>query len=303
MPRVNRGEIFQLLSPTYSGERVWFQFPMAALEVQGLGMPPVIQRTTRAPNQHGETFLGSYLGSRFVQILLHLRQCNRMEVWNLRRVINSVLNPQLGELRFRVIFPDATRYDLHDVYFDSGFASGTDGFQDPSAQRVAFRLVARDPLWHSVATQSVSPVLGADAQLVFPITFGGGGILFGNAIETEFDLTVLGDWPVLPTIVITGPIDTPSIQNLTTGETITLEYSVGVVETVTISLAFGAKTVFNNLGTNLLSVVSDDSNFSTFHLDPDPLATNGVNSMRVTGSTLGAAGTITFSWQDLYLAL
>jgi hypothetical protein len=113
-----------------------------------------------------------------------------------------------------------------------------------------------------------------DASLVFPITFTPGvSITFGGGlIDVSTNLDYIGTWASLPTIVITGPINNPRIDNVTTGEKIELSTIIGLGRTVTIDLAFGQKTITDDLGNNLLGSLTTDSDLGTWHIAPTPEA-------------------------------
>lgn len=297
-------ETYQILS-AYTNE-LYLTMPYAMTQVRGLAMPPVQRRTSRAPFQDGTTHLGQSLGPRFLDVILHLRGCDRQDLWNKRRDVLNLLNPQLGDLIFRVNFRDNTKLELTPVRYDSVFEMGTDGQRGSTAQAVAMRLVSNNPTWRDPDLKTASPVLTDENELIFPITFGAGGDLVFGTTKTSgtFTAITLGDWPTFPTIQMLGPLNNPEILNTTTGEKIGLQYPIADGELVEITLEYGTKGVVNDSGDNLNSYLTEDSNFSTFHLDPDPVATGGVNNFEVSATFLGAApGTFTITWYDRFLAV
>lgn len=185
-------ELFVIKSA--DGTRTYLEMPKQAVEVRGLAFPPNQHRTVRAPFQHGESYLGFSLRPRPVQIALHLRACDRMNLWLDRRAFLQVMNPLIGRMRFQVHFRDGTIFELHNVSYDAGFDVGTDGQPAPQVQQVAFRLMAWDPVWFEHPEESSTLTLVVVEELVFRIRGEGEGvgvifpITFGTATELIFDI-------------------------------------------------------------------------------------------------------------------
>jgi hypothetical protein len=98
------------------------------------------------------------------------------------------------------------------------------------------------------------------------------------------NITYLGTWLTYPTIIITGPLNDAVITNQETGEKIQLDYNIPAGRIVTIDLAYGVKTIKDDLGVNLIGVLSADSDLATFHIAPDPEVANGLNHISITGT-------------------
>jgi hypothetical protein len=97
-------------------------------------------------------------------------------------------------------------------------------------------------------------------------------------------IAYLGTWLTYPKIIITGPLNDAVITNQETGEKIELDYNIPAGRIVTIDLAYGVKTITDDLGVNLIGVLSADSDLATFHIAPDPEVTNGLNHIAITGT-------------------
>ena len=134
------------------------------------------------------------------------------------------------------------------------------------------------------------------------------GITLGSATLGEsFVITYTGTWKSFPTIEVTGPWDNFTISNLATLETLDFGYNIDDDETVVFDLAYGVKSVVNNLGVNLIGSLSTDSDLATFHLTPDASVTtalaDGVNLMMVTGTNLNENSNLVFSWFTRYIGI
>lgn len=291
-----------------AGERRYLEIPMHLIQIQGLGMPPLDKRTVRSPFQHGETYLGFSLRPRVVTVSLALRQCTRLELWQLRQDLISLINPLIGTLRIRAEFRNGSIYELHDVAYDSQFEMGTDGMTGPYTQNIAARFVAYDPVWWYYPMNQAGPVLTIVEDLIFgdvsppstaifPITFG------AVHIDEAVNIVNGGNWMAFPTFTLTGPMYFPVIENITTGEKLQLDYAIVVGEVVTITTEFGNKTVTSSVNGNLIGYLSTDSDLATFHLDPDPLATDGVNVLTFYATFLDAGSGILVQWFNRFLGL
>lgn len=269
----------------------------------GLGMPPIEYITQRGPFQHGETAIDYRLMPRVIQ-LTHRRNANcRNDYWNARSDLINFLRPNrqaFGEFspgQLRKILPDGSIRDI-DVMIEQGpiFTPRDTSRWDEFGFMESLRFIAFDPTFYDptqvTATWSLSTsdqlvfntVGGALDTLVFRLDGVGDGLLFGtDIIDNDLTVNYTGTWLSLPTVEIDGPISGFIITNVTTGEFIRLNYVVPAGRTVTITLDYGNKTVEDDLGTNLIGTVSSDSDLSTFHIAPDPEATDGTNVFSVLG--------------------
>lgn len=283
------------------GEITYLEMPKQAVEVTGMAMPPMDHRTSRSPFQHGETILGFNLRPRPIQITIHMRGCDRLDMYHKRRDFIRRINPLVGTLRFRVSFRDGRIFELHRVMYDAGFDVGTNNQPEPAVQSFGARFLAYDPVWYEWPQNQDSVTLVTGEELVFPIEFP---IVFGGVgVSDSLDIVNAGTWVSYPTIVLTGPMSHPQVLNLTTEEELTLDYNISSEEVVTISTSFGEKTIESSISGNLLGYLTPDSDLATFHLDPDPLADGGVNTLQVATAASTAQSAFQVYWFNRYLGL
>jgi hypothetical protein len=254
----------------------------------GQGFAPIEYRTSRGPFQHGETALDYVLRPRVLQYVFRLQTRNRDKYWVERERIQNVFRPNrqatadLLPGKLKKILEDGTQRAL-DVFVDQGldFASNSGNWDEFGSDEV-IRFIAYNPIWYDPNQSSQIFALADLAHLVFPITFA---IQFGSKIINDSAVVAYtGTWLELPVITITGPIQTPIIQNSSTGEKLELTYNVPAGVTITIDLRYGKKTVVDNLGNNLVGVLTADSDLATFHLAPDPEVAGGNNTVFVNGT-------------------
>ncbi len=277
----------------------------------GDGTPPINYRTERGPFQDGSTPLGFVLGERIIQ-MVHRRSAGcRDDYWNVLRVelLNAIRpNRQASVTAFqpgclRKVIADGTKRDLL-VFVESGplFRGQEIGKWDEFTIEEAFRFVAHDPLFFDPNESLVELTLPASGDelsfaITFPITFSSDG---GVVLDT---INYSGTYKTFPTITIQGPIRNPVITNITTEERIELDTTIEAGRSVTINLAFGNKTVFDDLGTNLIGSLTTDSDLGSWHLAPDPEAPSGVNQIGTGGSSIDANTRIAMRWFDRYYGI
>ncbi len=273
--------VYPLVTPHHTGRFV--------MSFSGMGTPDIQYITQRGPNQDGETLRDFHLTPRVVQLLERQQFIDRDAWWAGRATILNELRPNRQSTAtgvatgiLRMVKSDGAIRDLN-VLIESGprFEARNVNEWDEWAFEEVLRFIAFDPLFFDPTRVDFAMPFVLDTDLVFPITFP---ITFGSGlVDVSLDLDYTGTWASLPTIVIVGPLDNPIIENVTTGETLDLRGNVGPAETVTIDLAFGQKTITNNLGANLLGSLSTDSDLGTWHIAPTPEATQVVGQPRPTG--------------------
>lgn len=136
-------------------------------------------------------------------------------------------------------------------------------------------------------SEEVEPFSGGGFAIPFAIPFSMG--VGGSGTTT---VTNDGNARAFPIITINGPIENPSIQNSTTGETCSLNYTLST-STDYIEIDTYNRTVMLNGVTNLRQYFSGD--WITL--------ASGDNSIKLTGSSTGADTGAIFSYRDHYLGL
>jgi hypothetical protein len=193
---------------------------------------------------------------------------------------------------------------------------GVLAFQIPGiADGVAARLKCRPrrlalPLtpvyWADVATATVElfaadPVIYSDTEHEETTTLpsAGGGLEFDLEFDAVFGAvstggaiyaTNAGSWPADVVIRIDGPAVNPRVENVTTGQTISLDYSLGVGEYLLIDTQ--DRTVLLNGTASRYSALTDASVW--WQLAP------GANEITFRATTSTAA-TMTLTWRSAWL--
>lgn len=280
----------------------WLGFPdRYAMQVSGLGMPPVRHWATRAPFQTGESHWGYAIGPRIINMTMLLRGCTRTKMYEKRMANVDMLSPHLSPMKLRFTRGDGQQYELHDVWYNSGYELDSGDQPTPTRQIGGVQLIAYDPIWKWLTapldageihdpygrtcvrdnTFTLSP------QLVLPFT---GPFLLGTTTATDtWTITNDGTWSVNPVITVVGPVDDFIIANTTTGKTLTWNgYSIAAGEVVTFDIP--GTTITNGAGTNLIAYVG--GNFADFDLAP------GANNVTfwASGGVVNGVTTVVFCW-------
>lgn len=276
------------------------------LSQQGWGSPSSRHLSIRGPSQHGEQFKRYYLEARTIQLLVRHDFCSREEYWGGRQALVTAIRPNrqnadAGTLRRRL--GDGTVRDLS-VHLEQGpgFTPTRGGMWDQWGFTEMLRFIASDPVLTDPTLRTVTFTPETLTNLVFPITFP---ITFGSTLlDDTQNITYQGSWHSYPVFVLTGPLQNPIITNQVGGEVVELNYNIPSGRVVTIDLAYGVKSVTDDLGTNLFGTLDPESDLEQWHLDPDPQASGGVNPVRVqaTGAVPGESS-IEVQYYDRYVGM
>lgn len=298
----------------------------------GTGMPPIQWLTERGPFQHGESIKSFRLRPRTIQMIIRHNYNDRQQYFHGRLQILDVLRPNrqiIGQVNpgtLRKSFSDGSKIDI-DVVIQEGPAfepEQGDQWQEQSFQEV-IRFIAHNPVFYNpyLRVHDFINVPGEEGgepeedpllqQLVFPIHFSAsdGLIIFNRNIgapggddgdlDPEDDPNVIvyrGNWIEYPTIILTGPLSSPIIiTNTTTGERIQLNYDVQPLETVTITLTYGIKTITSDLfpGLSLMGYLDPLSDIGSFHLEP------GQNDFNIVITGQNSDSVVQMQYKDRYV--
>ncbi len=263
----------------------------ALISEAGMGMPDIDYIEQRGPLQHGNTIYDYRLQPRLIQIMFRENGCSRQEYWDIRANILNLLRPnrqlacEFGLGTLRKIYPDASRRDIR-VMIEQGpeFVARQQNKWDEFSVMETIRFIAPDPTFYNPVPTTVSAVFATgSADLVFPVTFLSGNLIFGGVSGLfGMNTTYTGTWMSYPTFILVGPLTDVVITNSTTGEVIDISsYTMVIGETVTINLEYGNKSINSSINGNLIRYLASASDFATFHIEPAPKAPGGVNSISI----------------------
>lgn len=148
---------------------------------------------------------------------------------------------------------------------------------------------ATDPRIYSQATttQTVSQAVPSGAGLTFPITFP---LTFGGAVSGgSFTASNAGEFAAPWTATISGPIVNPTLENVTTGQTVAFTGSVAAGETLVIS-SLDRSVLLNGTASRYSWLVIGSS---WWQLAP------GDNTVRLAGTS--GSGSVSFTFRSAWV--
>lgn len=268
----------------------------------GLGSPDVTRFYTRGAMQHGSTDTGFRLGERTFSLVLEIMGETRNDLFTKRANLIHLLRATPS--RVPLIF----RFSLaEDRYLDAFFVGeGKMGWQDKSGftQRANFVFYAPNPLFYDMNPGSQTVNLGG----------GGGSFTVPTPVPTSVGASTAdvsrsiqynGTWESHPhRIRIYGPIANCIVTNNSTGEK--LDFSGVTIASggfYDIDTRYGFQSVVDNSGVNKVGDLTDDSDLATFHLGADPEVPGGLNSIKVTGSSINDLSRVELYWNNYFLGI
>ncbi len=194
----------------------------------------------KAPLQYGQTYLGANISERLITVECCLVTSSAQEEEVLRQTLISTLNPlAVGDLivygeTFEKMFPDVQVVD-GPVFKDANYTL-PDGILYFNFTVVVPQNFATDLNLSNHTLVEVEPLFE------FILKFDD-YVEFGNIASGNIVIDNTGDAEAALAIEIPGPVHTPTIKNLTTGEFIRIFTPIAANETMHINTGFGNKSV------------------------------------------------------------
>lgn len=269
------------------------------LDHDGLGIFPITRFSSRGNLQEGDTDLGFRAEPRIFRLKLLLTASSLMDWFTSRRAILSVFPPgeQLG-VRFTIgsFVRQLDAFYLSDMSMPSAEKFGNFG------QTVLVTLKANDPSFYDpqglTATFALWGGSGGGIPMDVPTNIG------ASTINQDVTIEYLGNWMDYPRIRINGPISNAIITNNTTGDILDFTgTTIAAGDWYDIDTRFGYKTVMDAAGNDKQGNLTANSDLATFHLAPTTDASQGMNSLSVTGENATGATRIDVHYYHRYYGL
>lgn len=267
-----------------------------------LGVAPSHRIAERGPQQNGETDLGFRLDPRVFHLFLGVAGNNLSDYYNARDKLSRILKPNRSPIKLLFVLDNGASRQI-DCYQHGGLtfdSKDRNGF----SQDVTAELYAPDPTYYDPASK----------QFTFAVGGGSGGFTVPTPVPTAFGASVLnstqnlsysGSFATFPVINLVGPLTNPVIQNLTTGDKLDFTgVSIAQGDFYTIDTRYGYKTIIDSYGNNQIAkLVTPGSGLATFHIEADPDAPGGINSIQATATSINQKSAIVFSYYNRYIAI
>jgi len=265
--------------------------PFYRLQATGLGISNIRNIKQRGPFQDGATRRDFRLDERFLNLVFLLQGVTRAQADTYRDTLIEIFKPLTNTpCQIRVTRDDGVIKQIDTYAVGVLDLPETENERFAATQRVIVQLEAPNPIWYGPTLQNLgfTSVLGGSEGFQIPMMIPWVQQP-GDYINATESFYYEGNWKEYPVIVITGPAIDAKITNLTTDEKIDFAgYTIAAGDTRTIDLRFGTKTVKDSNGVLKNNELTPDSNLGTFHLEPSPGATGGINDIKVeilSGST------------------
>lgn len=262
--------------------------------IAGLGASRVREITNRGPAQNGDTFLDFRWEPRKIQIAFSGLGTDEATWHDRRAELLRIFKPSRSLIQLRYSRPPNRVYQWDcSVSIPPQFSSDDRiGF----TQRAVAELTCHNPFPYDPEGVSVPFSLSAGGTgFAIPaltnFTFGASTLNATNVISLS-DVAAVESFPI---ITLTGPINTPTITNNTTGDTLSFSTNLAGGTTYTIDTRYGYKSVVDQLNATKTGDLTSTSDLATFNLVP------GDNSITVTGASATAATGINFQFYKYFI--
>lgn len=254
--------------------------------------------TTKAWNQHGNTFVNAMMEAEDSELIFILKTSNLspFEIEEARREITNICNPLNGIVTMKIVLNSGRTYN-RDISFLAAplFPTGFDN-RNRQWQKVMLSIEANNPFWYEDKTitetfQQAIPLFEFPFEMSpeAPIEFG--TLIPSKIVENEGQV----DAPVM--IKIVGACINPIIENVTTGEMIRFKtLTMNDDDVLEIDTTFGQKKVMLNEIDNAFNRLDFSSTFFNLKI--------GENEIDFRDDTLiTPKAVIYFTYRNLYITI
>lgn len=247
----------------------------------GWGIPEITRITQRGPFQNGDSDIDYRINPRIINLPIVIPCSSYAEYADARVYLNRLFSPGNDTATLRQ-YVDESPY-LLDQSIDVKISGATmDSTPNDFNVRAIIQLRADDPTWYG----SNEEVLQL-TQLQFgdptpypkpyPVPYGSYSV---NNIVT---ITYNGDVVSYPILQCIGPLTTLVIAD-GSGRVISFTDTIPALNTWTVDLRYGRKTVTDQNGVNKFGSLSISSDIVNFGLYPDPVFASGIQNFSVSAT-------------------
>jgi hypothetical protein len=253
----------------------------------GRFMPPIDFVEEDVPFQHGSRLREVLVKPREVDLPIYVDGTSEVDLRTQLRYLLRILNPLKGDGKLRVTGPDGSQRELTCRYKGGMEISEKLDSKIGNLQAVVLVLRAFDPFWYDSNTivQTFNTGQAGKFSPWWPIRLASSSVFANITVDNTGDVETWPEW------IITGPGENIVLRNLTTGEVTSLDYDLGVGETLTINTKPFVKSVTKGED-NLFYTMSDESSLWALQ--------DGQNSIQLEMSNTIAESSIQLSYRNRY---
>lgn len=250
---------------------------LALVGRQNFYAPPLAIISQQVPMQPGVRDKYVQIGAGDLKLPVLVKANDEATLAMVRRALVYAMNPLRGSGILRNTAPDGSVRDVTCKYVAGLEGDESVDNRQPGHFFAPLEFEAADPFWYDRDFTSLSFSTGAAvAFLSSPFL---GPHISSSGIASSFSVYNGGDVEAWPIWTITGPGNTITLANSTTGKSLALSISLSGGQVLTIDTRPGKKTVKREDGSNQFSTVSSTSSLWE-------LATgNNAISLSISGTT------------------
>lgn len=257
--------------------------------LNGRSMPPVEIQADEAVELPGVVFRGVQIRPRIQSYVCRYLSTSRAAVRAGLADLAEILNPLLGEGTLSLTNEAAVTRQIAAVYF-AGLDDADEG--TVTTQPLVLQFHHADPFWYDPSDTATSFASGETPGLFFPI--GPQVRLASSTVYGQPTVTNSGSIDAYPVWTITGPGTDLVLTNDTTGETLSVGYTLNAGDVIVIDTRPGAgvTAVTDSAGTNLYQYLTG----SLWALVP------GANSITIGLSGATSASSVQLAYRRGFIA-
>lgn len=252
--------------------------------------------TTKVWNQHGNTFINSYMEQDDGEIIfaLYIADKTEYEQETQRRELTNICNPLNGMIQMKVTLNTGLVYS-RDISFIAApsFPIGLENRND-IWQKVQLQYTANNPFWYA-QEELIETFKAVEPLFLFPFEMSPTNpVYFGSILPSN--IAVNEGQVEAPVIIrIIGACVNPMIENISTGEFIKFKnLTMDAEDVLEIDTTFGQKKVLLN-DDNVFHLLDFNSTFFNLKI--------GENEIEFTDDTGSTAATIHFIYRNLFITI
>jgi hypothetical protein len=252
--------------------------------------------TTKSWNQHGNTYVTSYMESFESDLVfaLYTGDKTEQEIEARRREITDICNPLNGSINMKVTLNSGSVFN-RDITFTSApvFPTGLEN-RNPIWQKVQLLYEANNPFWYA-EDQLIETFQAVEPRFSFPFTMSEPDpVEFGLFLPAN--VAINEGQAAAPVIIrIIGACVNPRIDNLSTGEYIKFKnLTMTADQVLEIDTTFGQKKVLLD-GQNAFNKLDFSSTFFNLKI--------GENKIEFSDETGSTTATIHFLYRNLFITI
>jgi hypothetical protein len=266
----------------------------------GWGIPPITRITQRGPFQNGDTDIDFRLNPRIINLPIVV-PCESYEVYADARVqLGTLFTPGNDTATLRQYintFPFAQDQSINVKIAGATMDSTPNDFN----LRAVIQLRADDPTWYGTAQQIfqiTNTQFGTPTPYPKPYPVPYGAYSVNNVLTFAYNGNVVS-YPILQCI---GPLTNLVISD-GAGRTIEFTNTIPALNTWTVDLRFGRKTITDQNGVNQFASLSINSDIVNFGLYPDPVFPSGLQTFSVSATATTNDSIVNMYYYNRYIGV